>query len=58
MPAIIPSLFLSIAMLAVFALTIGGAWLIAKRRDRRRGGLMLVMALVLLGNVLIAAWPV
>ena len=58
MPSNLPALFLSIAMLAVFALTIGGVWLIAKRRDGKRGGLMLVMAVVLLGNVLIAAWPV
>ena len=58
MPAIAPSLFLSIAMLAVFALAIGGTWLIARRRDGKRGALMLAMALVLLGNVLIAAWPV
>ncbi|MDB5662838.1 MAG: hypothetical protein JWM38_1137 [Sphingomonas bacterium] len=48
---------LSIAMLAVFALVAGGVWLIAKKADRKRGVLMLVMALVLLGNVLILAWP-
>jgi hypothetical protein len=50
-------LVLSIAMLAVFALGAGGAWLIVKARDRKRGVLMLVAALVLLGNVLIWAWP-
>ena len=53
----ITGLFLSLAMLAVFALAAGGAWMIARRRDRRRGMLMLVMAAVLLGNVLIIAWP-
>lgn len=58
MPIATSSLFLSIAMLAVFALAIGGVWLIARRRDAKRGVLMLVMAVVLLGNVLIAAWPV
>jgi len=47
---------LSIAMLAAFALGAGGMWLIAKRRDARKGTLMLVAGLVLLGNVLI--WTV
>ncbi|MBU3076721.1 hypothetical protein [Sphingomonas quercus] len=46
-------IFLSVAMLGVIALTIGGGWLIANGRDRRRGILMLVAAAVLLGNVLI-----
>jgi len=48
---------LSISMLAVFALVAGGGWMIAKRRNRKQGVLMLVAALVLLGNVLIWAWP-
>jgi hypothetical protein len=42
-----------VAMLAAFACAIGGGWLIATRRDRRKGVLMLVMAAVLVGNVLI-----
>ncbi len=42
-----------VAMLAAFACAIGGAWLIAKRRDLLKGVLMLVMAAVLVGNVLI-----
>jgi predicted MFS family arabinose efflux permease len=42
-----------IAMLAVFACVIGGIYLIRTRRDRRKGVLMIAMALVLLGNVLI-----
>jgi len=50
-------LILSIVMLAVFALTWGGAWLILKARDRKRGALMLVAALVLLGNILIWTLP-
>jgi hypothetical protein len=49
-------LTLSILMLAAFALTAGGVYLIVKRRDRRKGALMLVAALVMLGNVLI--WSV
>ena len=48
---------LSIAMLASLALGGGGAWLIANGRDRRRGWLMVVMALVLIGNVAIFALP-
>lgn len=48
----------SIAMLAVGALLTGGVWLIAKRKDRQRGILMIIAALVLLGNVLLWALPV
>ncbi|WP_326525115.1 hypothetical protein [Sphingomonas sp.] len=43
----------TIAMLAVFALTWGGIYLIVKQRDRKKGALMLACALVILGNVLI-----
>jgi hypothetical protein len=53
MPLIADPIALSIAMLAVFALVGGGVWMLAKRRDRTKGVLMLVAALVLLGNVLI-----
>jgi hypothetical protein len=44
---------LSLAMLAGFALTAGGMWLLIKRRMPRQGILMLVMAAVLFANVLI-----
>ncbi|HEY9554655.1 hypothetical protein [Allosphingosinicella sp.] len=47
------SILLSIAMIAAFLLGAGGLWLVVKRRDTRKGVLMLVAALVLLGNVLI-----
>ena len=47
---------LSIMVLAAFALGGGGMWLVATRRETRKGLLMLVAALVLLGNVLI--WTV
>jgi hypothetical protein len=47
------AVLLSIAMLAAFALAGGGIWMISKRRDVRKGILMLIAALVLLGNVLI-----
>ena len=46
----------AIAMLAAFACLFGGGYLIAKRRDRTKGVLMLVMAAVLVGNV--AIWTV
>lgn len=46
----------AIAMLAAFACLIGGGWLIRTGSDRRKGVLMLVMAVVLIGNVLI--WTV
>jgi hypothetical protein len=48
---------LSVSMLAVFALGLGGGWIIAKRREKKQGVLMLIAALVLLANVLIWAWP-
>lgn len=52
------TLFLGMAMLAVFALVAGGIYLIRRApADRRRGGLMLAAALVLLVNVLILTWP-
>ena len=43
----------AIAMLGMFACLGGGAYLIASGRDRKKGALLLVMAVVLLGNVLI-----
>jgi Na+/pantothenate symporter len=48
---------LSISMLAVLALTLGGGWSVARRADKKQGVLMLVAAAVLLANVLIWAWP-
>ena len=43
----------AVAMLAAFALAGGGIVLIGKGSDRRKGVLMLAMALVLIANVLI-----
>lgn len=43
----------AIAMLACFACVAGGSVLIVRRRDVRKGVLMLIMAVVLLVNVLI-----
>ncbi len=44
---------MSAAMLAAFALIIGGVRLALKPQDRMRGLLMIVAAVVLIGNVLI-----
>lgn len=49
----IGAILLSIAMVGFFALMGGGLYLIASRRDPRKGLLMWVAALVLLGNILI-----
>jgi hypothetical protein len=49
------SALMSIAMIAVFLLAGGGVWLITKRRDGKKGALMLTAAAVMLGNVLIWA---
>jgi hypothetical protein len=44
---------LSILMLGAFLLAGGGLYLVAARRDLRKGLLMLAAAAVMLGNVLI-----
>lgn len=43
----------AIAMLGAFACLLGGGYLVVSGRERKRGALMLVMAVVLIGNVLI-----
>ena len=45
------SLIMSLLMLAGFALAAGGIYTLTKRRDRKRGILMLIAALVMWGNV-------
>jgi len=50
---VLVSALLSIAVLAIFALVGGGVWMIVKGGQRLKGALMIVCALVLLGNVLI-----
>ena len=50
-------LFLSVAMIAIAALLVGGVVLLRAGKDRKRAWLMLAAAIVLLGNVLIWAWP-
>jgi hypothetical protein len=44
---------LSVMMLATLVLAARGIYLIAKRRDRKKGMLMLVAGAVMVGNVLI-----
>jgi len=43
----------AISMLAVFALIIGGIYLLVKKRERQKALLMLVLAVVIFGNVVI-----
>ena len=43
----------AIAMLGMLACIAGGIYLIATKRDRKKGTLLLVMSVVLLGNVLV-----
>ncbi|MEK6636491.1 MAG: hypothetical protein AABY88_00250 [Pseudomonadota bacterium] len=52
-----PGLLLSIAMLGVFALIFGAISLWRKRDNRTQSVLMVIAALVLLGNILILTWP-
>ncbi|MDI1296164.1 MAG: LPXTG cell wall anchor domain-containing protein [bacterium] len=49
---------LSILMLAGIALTGGGLYALVKKRDRKRGALMVIAGLVMFGNVAIMAMPV
>ena len=53
----ITPLLLSLAVLAVFALVYGGVRLISAGRQRGKGVLMLIAALVILGNILVWSWP-
>lgn len=48
---------LSIGVLAAFALLGGGTWLLVKRRDMKKGLLMLFASAVVFGNVLIWTLP-
>jgi hypothetical protein len=50
------AMILSILMVAAFALAAGGVHLIVRRKDRKKGALMLLAAAVALGNVLV--WTV
>jgi hypothetical protein len=44
---------LSLAMIAAFALAGGGAWLLLKQKEGKKGMLMLLTSAVLFANVLI-----
>jgi hypothetical protein len=52
-----PGLLLSVAMLGVFALLFGAITIWRRGANRTQAVLMVVAALVLLGNVLILTWP-
>ena len=47
------AIVLSILMITAFLLTAGGVYLVLKRKEPRKGALMIVAALVALVNVLI-----
>ncbi|NNC72153.1 MAG: hypothetical protein HKN78_04670 [Sphingomonadaceae bacterium] len=51
------NIVLSLAMVAVFALGVGGIWLWRRKDDRHKGLLMLAAAGVILANVLIWSLP-
>lgn len=53
----ISDLALSILMAAGMMLSGAGTWLIARRRDYKRGALMIFAGLVMFGNVLIWTLP-
>jgi len=57
-PAIMTGTILSILMLAGLALSAGGIYLIGKKRDPKRGWLMLLAAVVMFANVAIWAMPI
>ena len=50
-------MLLSLSVLAVFALVYGGVRLISGGQQRGKAVLMLIAALVILGNILIWSWP-
>ncbi|MEO8724381.1 MAG: hypothetical protein ABI395_12860 [Sphingobium sp.] len=52
-----PATILSLLMLAGLALCGGGGYLLLKRRDRKRGLLMIVAGCVMFANVAIWAMP-
>ena len=54
----VSDLVLSIIMLAGLMLLGGGLWMIFKRRDQKRGLLMLIAALVMFANVAVWLVPV
>jgi predicted tellurium resistance membrane protein TerC len=49
---------LSLAMVAALVLGFAGVRLLVSGRDRQKGALMLGVAVVLVANVLIWAWPI
>ena len=52
------NVLLTIAALAVCALIAGGIWLIRVQGNRTKGMLMILTALVIMGNILIWVVPI
>lgn len=57
-PAAMTGTILSILMLASAILVAGGIFAIAKKKDRKRGILMILCGLVTFANVIIATVPI
>ena len=57
MACLMAGTILSILMLAGMALTGGGIYAVVKKRDRKRGTLMIVAGLVMFANVAVTAIP-
>lgn len=57
MACFVAGTILSLLMLAGMALTGGGIYAIVRKRDRKRGMLMIVAGLVMFANVAISAIP-
>lgn len=53
----LPTFAYSIAMIVAVLLAIGGVYLVARRRDVKRGVLMLLVAAVIVANVVIWTLP-
>ena len=49
---------LSIMVLSAFVLAGGGLWMLIKRRETKKGSLMLLCAAILLGNIVIWTAPI
>jgi hypothetical protein len=52
-----PGTILSLLMLAGFALTAGGFYVLFRLKQHKQGALMLLAAAVMFGNVAIWVWP-
>ena len=53
----LPATLLSLGVIAALLLSGSGIWMAVSRKDVKRGLLLLVAGLVILGNVLVWTWP-